>query len=293
MEERGYAGAGETAHVLYDVDWNEVWKERMRLHKSSAHFKESLHTWNDEDNARRYHKTAQNEYGKRLRDTIDGLELDPGARVLDIGSGPGTLAIPLAQRVREVTAVEPAGGMVTVLEENIRKLWIRNIRIVKEDWELIDADRHLSGPYDIVIASLSLSMMDIRGAIQKMDAVCSGSVNIYWFADMPFWERNYYEIWPEMHGSAYYPGPKVDCLFMVLCQMGIYPDIRMMPLEKVYRFSNAEEMYDHFRSRLSVTTDEHEEVMRRHLLARAEECGGTYTLSGDTLYAKVSWHTQK
>jgi SAM-dependent methyltransferase len=270
-----------------------VWKERMRLHKSSAHFADSHTIWKDEENARRYNKTAQNEYGKRIRDTIEGLDFNPGARVLDIGSGPGTLTIPLAQQVAEVTAVEPAEGMVKVLEENIRRIGIKNIRIVKEKWENVDVERDLEEQYDIVIASLSLNMMDLREAIRKMDAVCKGTVNIYWFADMPFWERNYYEIWPEMHGSPYFPGPKVDCLFMTLCQMGIFPDVKMIPLEKEYRFSGTEEMYDHFRSRLSVKTGYHEEVMKKHLLAKAKEKDGVYTLSGDTLYAKVSWHVQK
>jgi 16S rRNA A1518/A1519 N6-dimethyltransferase RsmA/KsgA/DIM1 with predicted DNA glycosylase/AP lyase activity len=37
--------------------------------------------------------------------------------VPDIGAGPGTLAIPLAPRVKEITAVEPGAGMVSILQE--------------------------------------------------------------------------------------------------------------------------------------------------------------------------------
>ncbi|MEO3885549.1 class I SAM-dependent methyltransferase [Nonomuraea sp. B5E05] len=36
--------------------------------------------------------------------------------VLDLGCGPGTVAIPLARRVREVLAVDPAWEQVTVTE---------------------------------------------------------------------------------------------------------------------------------------------------------------------------------
>ena len=278
--------------LLYGVDWNEVWKERMRLHKSSANFADSLHIWKDEDNARRYDTVARRNYGKRIRDTLEGLEVFPNAKILDIGSGPGTLTIPLADIAREVTAVEPADGMVKVLKERIAEEGIENIRIVKQDWELVDTKRDLSGPYDMVIASLSLDMLDLRSAVKKMVSVCSGTVNIYWFADMPFWERNYYEVWPELHGSEYYPGPKVDCLFMVLCQMGIYPDVRMMILDKEYRFSDMEEMFNHFRSRFGVTTDHQEDVMRRYLLGKARELDGEFILSGDTVYAKLSWNAR-
>jgi SAM-dependent methyltransferase len=291
MEKSDSSGA-ERSLLLYGVDWNGVWKERMRLHKSSAKFTDSLHIWKDEDNARRYDTIARRDYGRRIRDTLEGLEVTPGARILDIGSGPGTLAIPLAHLAKEVTAVEPAEGMVKVLKERIAEEGIENIRIVNEDWERVDAKRDLSGPYDLVIASLSLNMLDLRSAVEKMVSVCSGTVNIYWFADMPFWERNYYEIWPELHGSEYYPGPKVDSLFMILCQMGIYPDVRMMTLDKEYRFSVPEEMFNHFRSRFGVTTDHQEDVMRRYLLSKAKDEDGALTLSGDTIYAKLSWNAR-
>ncbi|MDD5685195.1 MAG: methyltransferase domain-containing protein [Methanoregulaceae archaeon] len=282
-------GSSEKDLLLYDVDWNEVWRERMRLHRSSASFTDSLHVWKDEDNARRYEKTARKGYGKRIRDTLEGLSVTSGTRVLDIGSGPGTIAIPLAKRVGEITAVEPAAGMVNVLKERIAEEGIKNIRIVKSDWEDVDIERDLEGMYDIVIGSLSLNMTDMREAARKMNAVCSGTVNLYWFADMPFWERNYSEVWPKMHGSSYHPGPKVDCLFMLLCQMGIYPDVTMMPLDKEYRFSRPEEMFDHFRARFGVTTDHQEDVMRRHLLAKARRENGCLVLSGDTTYARISW----
>ena len=49
---------------------------------------------------------------------------------------------------------------------------------------------------------------------------------------MPFWGRMYAELWEPLHGSPYYSGPKTDCLFNVLYQMGIYPDVEMMPLAK-------------------------------------------------------------
>ena len=37
--------------------------------------------------------------------------ITPDFEVLDIGAGPGTLAIPFAERVRKATAVEPSKGL--------------------------------------------------------------------------------------------------------------------------------------------------------------------------------------
>ena len=116
--------------------------------------------------------------------TIAALDITPDSRVLDIGAGPGTLALPLAPHVREVTAVEPGAGMVAILNEHAEKEGITNIACVQKLWEDVDIARDLKAPYDVVIASLSLTMYDIREALAKMDAASSGSVHLFWFADM-------------------------------------------------------------------------------------------------------------
>ncbi len=45
------------------------------------------------------------------------LPLEPTMTVLDIGSGPGTLAIPIARRVQAVTAIDFSSAMLEVLRE--------------------------------------------------------------------------------------------------------------------------------------------------------------------------------
>ena len=69
-------------------------------------------------------------------------------------------------------------------------------------WEDVDIVRDLAAPYDIVIASLSLTMNDIREALFKMDAAASGSVHLFWFADMPFWEKMYADLMVPLHGRV-------------------------------------------------------------------------------------------
>jgi hypothetical protein len=156
-------------------------------------------------------------------------------------------------------------------------------------WEDVDPGRDLSAPYDLVIASLSLSMPDIREAITKMVRVASGSVHLFWFVDPPFWEKSYLATWPALHGATFSPGPKADCLFMVLYQMGIYPDVQMRVLDKRYRFSSRDEMYDHFRSRFGVENQGQERVMREYLDRVSNEEEGALTVSGDSVYAWIHW----
>jgi hypothetical protein len=147
----------------------------------------------------------------------------------------------------------------------------------------------VQAPYDIVIASLSLTMHDIRAALAAMDAACSGSVHLFWFADMPFWERMYADLWEPLHGRPYYAGPKADCLFMVLYQMGIYPDVTMMPMGKEYRFGSREEMMAFFGKRFGAETPAQKRSVEEYVAPLIRQAGGEVVISGTSTLAHVRW----
>jgi SAM-dependent methyltransferase len=271
------------------IDWNEVWKARQERYDASRITGDTSHDWDRKENAERYAVQSAGEFEKRIRMTLDGLTVNPSTRVLDIGAGPGTLAIPLAPQVKWITAVEPGAGMVAALQERAGQVGINNISCVQKTWEEVDPARDLTGPYDLVIASLSLTMHDIREAVQKMDAVSCGEVCLYWFVDLPFWEQMYADLMLPLHGTPYYSGPKADCLWNVLYQTGIYADIRMLPLDKDYRFSSRDEMLAFFKKRFGVTTPAQEEVLERYLSGLIHRVGKDVVISGTSTFAKISW----
>jgi 2-polyprenyl-3-methyl-5-hydroxy-6-metoxy-1,4-benzoquinol methylase len=138
-------------------DWNEIWKQRQELHESSKISDDPSHNWNKKENAERYDRNARSEYDDRVRTTIAALGITQGSRVLDIGAGPGTLAIPLAPLAKEITVVEPGAGMAEILKRHAERDGIRNITCVQKTREEVDISRDLAGPYDSIIASLSLT----------------------------------------------------------------------------------------------------------------------------------------
>jgi SAM-dependent methyltransferase len=276
-----------------DPDWNEIWKERQKLHESSKHFNDSSHNWNKRENAERYDSTSRSEYDDRIKTTIAGLNITKNSRVLDIGAGPGTLAIPLAPLVKDITSVEPGEGMVDILKERMKKERISNIKTIEKRWEDIDPTRDLAGRYDVVIASLSLTMEDIRLALQKMDAVSESYVYLFWFVDMPFWEKMYADLWEPLHESEYHPGPKADCLFGVLYQLGIYANVEMLPLKKEYRFATSDELTAFFRRRFNVTIPQQEQVLDDYLKPLIRTKGPDVVISGDSTFAKIWWRKDR
>jgi len=65
---------------------------------------------------------------------VDHLELQPGMTVLDVGCGPGRVAVPVAKRVGEqgeVVAVDIQPGMLRRARENAQQANIANIRFVQ------------------------------------------------------------------------------------------------------------------------------------------------------------------
>lgn len=85
------------------------------------------------------------------------FSLHDGAYALDLGCGPGTIAIPLANAVAEVVAVDPDEGMLTEGERLAAEQGRRNIRWVRARAEEISADL---GRFRIVTMGQSFHWMD-------------------------------------------------------------------------------------------------------------------------------------
>ena len=130
-------------------------------------------------------------------------------------------------------------------------------------------------------------MEDIRLALQKMDVVSRGYVYLFWFVDMPLWEKMYADLWEPLHGLEYHPGPKADCLFGVLYQMGIYANVEMLPLKKEYRFTTLDDMTSFFRRRFNIKTVEQEQVLDDYLKPLIRTTGPDIVISGEIGRAHV------
>jgi ubiquinone/menaquinone biosynthesis C-methylase UbiE len=76
-----------------------------------------------------------NPFAKTARAAIivENLHLEPGMRVLDIGCGPGRVAIPIAKRVADgqVVAVDMQPGMLERAHDKARQEALTNIRFVQ------------------------------------------------------------------------------------------------------------------------------------------------------------------
>ncbi|MDD2439787.1 MAG: class I SAM-dependent methyltransferase [Methanosarcinaceae archaeon] len=273
-------------------DWNEIWKNAMERQRKTNRNTECSNIWNSKESAKRFWNSSRENGAERIYKTIEGMPLTPQSRILDIGAGPGTLAIPIAQKVAHVTAVEPAEGMMAVLRENLAECALENVESVYKDWEAVEPEIDLLGPYDLVFASYSLGMTDIKASLKKMLEVCSGYVYLYWFAGETSWDLHSKKLWPALHGCEYNAGPKCDVLYNVLYEMGIYPNVKVFPFEHINRFKSLEDALEHFEPHYGIKTEAQKAILRDYLKEVLLEEKGSFVHKGWSTRVKIWWKNE-
>jgi ubiquinone/menaquinone biosynthesis C-methylase UbiE len=202
------------------IDWNQGWKLTLLASRQGS----LENGYEKEEAAERYDRSEAIRLDGERRATA--LDIDPSWSVLDIGSGPGTLALPLARRAKQVTTVEPSLAMVKRLEQHVDEEGLSNIRILPTKWE--DLSDEVVGEHDLVIASYSLSFPDMREALLKMDRLAKRQVIVYWFAGVPSWERIRVDLYPRIFGREHIASPMCDVLYNLLYSLRIYADVQVL-----------------------------------------------------------------
>jgi len=274
-------------HVM-DIDWNLVWQKQVDGNRKNSPGRDCARIWESRESALRFWNMCRKERS-RIDQAIWETDISENSRILDIGAGPGTLAIPFAQKVAHVTAVEPADGMCSVMREKMAEYGVSNIDILQKRWEDVLVESDLSGPYDVVIASFSLGMRDIRAAIEKMVRASSRYVYLYHFAGPSSWDMQWQTLWPKLHGRPYLPGPKGDVLYNVLYQMGIYPNVRSFRLEHNQPYASPDEAVAALAPQAQAESEEQKAVLREYLRNVLLEENGAVAMPGSSIRVKMWW----
>jgi ubiquinone/menaquinone biosynthesis C-methylase UbiE len=231
-------------------------------------------------------RTRQAWQGK-VDDQFKAMNIPAGARVLDIGGGTGTHAIPLAAMGCNVTVVEPSAAMRKELQKNLSASGAGPLTVIPCRWEDV-SEKDLGGPFDVVMASYSLSIVDIGEAIEKMQACCRDTVHLFWFLSPPSWARVSRDLWPWLYGREYPGEPLADCLWHVLYEMGIYACMTMeQKNDTVYR--SVDEAVQEYSRRLNCTTPAQETVLQTYFKKNLHQSGDGFSLGDRSFSAHIQW----
>ena len=269
------------------IDWNDIWRRKFEQSHNQYPLKKKKDFEESRKKSLEYLKTT--EQSGKIKKILDTVPLSRESNVLDIGSGPGIMALPMSPRVAHITAIEPEEGAMAVLKEMIAKNGIDNITTIRKRWEDIDISQDLNGPYDLVIASYSLDMPHMKEAIEKMCAVSRKWVYLTWANSISTIEQRQIDLWPRLYGWEYYPKPKANILYNLLNDMEIYPNVKTEHRVYLQKFPDIETAVRKFKKTLDISTPEGESVIRDYLVTKFEFKNCEYSLLDRQVVATLWW----
>ncbi len=194
--------------------------------------------------------------------------------VLDMGCGGGTIAVPLARRVRRITACDFSANMLDVLSKRCREKRILNIDAVHGRWE-DDWPSLGIGTYDVAIASRSLIGDDVRACVEKLANAARKAVYISTIVGCGPFDRRLFEA----TGREFKTVPDYIYCCNLLSEMGLRVNLVFIPESHRSDWGTLEDAVDGqrwmFRESL---TDEEEHRVRTYLEQHLIKLGSRWRL---------------
>jgi SAM-dependent methyltransferase len=203
-----------TAAELYAARIDAVNTQRERLRSPSPGDR-----WGGA--ARRFRADPARELDPNL--AVIASYVEPDDVFVDVGGGAGRVCLPLARRCTEVIDVDPSPAMQAEFEASAAEAGIANARFALADWLSAGDVRG-----DVCLAAnVTYFMREIVRFVEKMEEAAARRVMItVWSVPPPAMDgRLFALVYDEEELKA--PGHRE--LLPVLWEMGILPDVRVLP----------------------------------------------------------------
>lgn len=181
---------------------------------------------------------------QRVRATIDS-----SATVLDVGAGPGRIALPLAATAQAVTAVDPSPDMLEILRREARRRGLDNIDTVTGLWEETNVPAA-----DVAVCAYVLPIVeDAEVFLRKLDAAARRRVFVALAGVSSDLTLDVF--WRHFHRTRRQPAPTYLDALAVLRELGIDADVEVVEVPALSRYDDLAEAVSAFRDALLLPDD--------------------------------------
>ena len=186
---------------------------------------------------------------------------------LDVGSGCGTLSIPLAESGKKVTAMDSSKAMLKDLEDEIKKRSINNIFPLQAAWGEIDIKTH-----DVVLcANVPNLLKDSTGFLEKSNNLAKKAVFLIVGADQNADKFYYKELYPLLFNKEFLPRTGYIATYNSLHSLGIFANVKIIEYNFDQPFKDMDEAINFWKEYIPLATDEHDEKLRSFLEKKLEK----------------------
>ena len=231
---------------MWERGIKEAWANEMIIRHGSIN-----KAW---DNYAKEYEEDEIKYSNRA-ELVDRIVESKPNSILDIGGGTGVFAIPLAKLVRKVVVVEPSKGMCDILEEKAKKEGVGNITVIQQKWEDV-AERELierndGDLFDVVLTSHSLYYItNLHNSFLKMNNIAKEYVYLFTGCSGQIRDSEYEKLYLILHKRPLPPYPDYSCIYMILREIGIHPNIEMIDAKVKRPIKDIQELIDKWKGYL-------------------------------------------
>ena len=205
----------------------------------------------------------RSDYATRVLGTIEPL-LAGVSSVLDVGAGCGALALPLAERIPRVTALEPGPAMAAALREEAGKRGVRGLTLIEAAW-----GEAAVSPHDLILCAHVGELTRPQAPFLR-DAARWARRWVVIVRDREAESDKFFfqELYPALLGRPYRGGCDYRDMLGGLAAAGIHPEVAAVDYRSDQPFIDLDEACDFYEAYLDVSGPESRGFLRRFLAAR-------------------------
>lgn len=204
---------------------------------------------------------------------------------LDVGAGCGALALPLAERLRHVTALEPAPAMAKALREAVRARGLANVEVIEAAWGEAPVP-----PHDLVLCAHVGGLLDVGSPfLRQASAGAQRWVALVRDATPEADKFFFAELYPRLLGRPYATRCHDADLLERVAALGVSPTVTEVRYRSDQPFDDLEEACDFWQEYLDVRGAEVREYLREFLAARLTREGSGWVAPYPKRAAVIAW----
>jgi SAM-dependent methyltransferase len=213
-------------------------------------------------------------------------EIEGCRTALDVGAGFGALALPLARRLRHVTALEPSPPMAAALRRAAARGGVRNLTLLTARWGERPLARH-----DLVLcAHVGPLLREDSPFLRQVGAVAARAVVLVHDAGGGDDKFFFPELYPALLGRSYERARDPDAPLRALAALGVAPRVSLVEYRSDQPFASLEEACDFWMSYMRLEGDGARAFLRAFLRDRLVRDDGGWRAPFRKRARVISWH---